>query len=57
MSNNFKPAGFDSSLYRIPVNNKDSYGNDKIILKYNSPTRIDESDENNMYWLGTIWCR
>lgn len=49
MSNKFKPAGFDISLYRRPVHNKDSYGNDKTISKNDAPTRIDDTDENNIY--------
>ena len=44
--NKFKPPGFDNSLYRKAVQNKDSYGNDTVIVQKESPTRIDTIDEN-----------
>lgn len=49
MAKKFTPAGFDNTLYRKAVQNKDSYGNDKIIVKRDVPTRIDIVDENNVY--------
>jgi hypothetical protein len=49
MAKKFIPAGFDTTLYRKAVQNKDSYGNDKIIVKNDSPTRFDIIDENNVY--------
>ncbi|MFW6272881.1 MAG: hypothetical protein ACOC2U_03780 [bacterium] len=49
MANKFIPAGFDASLYRKAVQNKDSYGNDTTIVQKESPTRVDTVDENNVY--------
>jgi hypothetical protein len=49
MAKQFTPVGYDTTLYRKSVQNKDSYGNDKTIFKNDSPTRIDDTDESNIY--------
>ena len=47
--NEFKPPGFYESLYRKPVQNKDSYGNDSVTIKNESPTRIDQHTDELIY--------
>lgn len=47
--NDFRPPNYYESLYRKPVQNKDSYGNDVITYKEESPNRIDVVNDNLIY--------